>query len=264
MSDLTITCSRCNSTLHHECHPETLEEAALDLFMWRPEDGFPKAMKNGNDYCDGSEDKETVAFLTEAFLYPLLGKEDARSLMARVHALFQAMGVEPRDFEEKAWQLLDQKKRDKEAEAKARVERQRLYRKNMRPITSVKSMGQGDFTICQYRSFYCFDVNVAQCSRGECFEREDEDFRVERKKPKLGAVVWNGESLEVTCGLCKRTHSATPDQVKNWRTEKRYPTRVLEEGRRGPSKPEHWIRAAVIFTALGFKDEPSEQRAARG
>lgn len=37
----------------------------------------------------GSEDME---FLSEGFLYPLLGKEDARSLIARIHTLLEAMG----------------------------------------------------------------------------------------------------------------------------------------------------------------------------
>lgn len=37
----------------------------------------------------GSED---MPFLSEGFLYPLLGKEDARSLLARVHTLLEAVG----------------------------------------------------------------------------------------------------------------------------------------------------------------------------
>lgn len=259
MPDLTITCSRCNSLLHHECHPETLEEAALDLFQWRPESGFPKALKKGNDYCDGNEDDETVPFLTESFLYPLLGKEDARTLLARIHALFRAMGVEPRNFEENAWRLLDEKKKDKEAEQVARAAARKRYREHMLPITRVKQ--ESGLYLCTYRSFYCFDVNVAECSNGECFERANADLRTERKTPQLGTVITDADGMHVTCALCKRLHLATTEQVANWRKEPRYPTRAAENGLRGPTRPEHWLRAEVLFTALGFTHD-SERRVA--
>ena len=187
MADLDVTCSRCGATLQHECRPETLEEAALALFMWRPESGFPRALKRGNDDCDGSEDEEAVPFLTESFLYPLLGKSDARSLMSRIHGVFEAMGVEPRAFEQKAWDRLEQKKRDKEEERRAREAARRRYREEMSPVARVKQ--KSGFALCRYRSFYCFDVNVAECADGDCFEREDSKFKVKRKAPKLGAVV---------------------------------------------------------------------------
>lgn len=251
MADLDVTCSRCGATLQHECRPETLEEAALALFMWRPESGFPRALKRGNDDCDGSEDEETVPFLTESFLYPLLGKSDARSLMSRIHGVFEAMGVEPRAFEQKAWDWLEQKKRDKEEEGRAREAARRRYREEMSPVARVKQ--KSGFALCRYRSFYCFDVNVAECADGDCFEREDSKFKVKRKAPKLGAVVVKAGGMEISCALCKRVHSATPDQVAHWREEKRYPSRPAEEGGRGPTEPEDWIHAKVIFAALGFK-----------
>ena len=251
MSTLDVTCSRCNSKLHHDCYAETLEEAALDFFMWRPEGGFPKPMKKGNDDCDGDEDKEEVPFLSESFLYPLLGKSDARSLMSRIHGLFYAMGIEPRDFEEKAWKRLAEKKRDHEAKLRARAANRERYRQEMLPTQ------RGIGNCCYYRSFYCFDVNVGACESGECFQRANESFVTKRMKPKLGNAILDVHGLRVQCKLCARTHQATPEQVRNWSTEKRYPTREAEEGGRRPAmKPEDWIRASVVFTALGFKREP--------
>jgi hypothetical protein len=100
MPDLKVTCSRCESELHHECHPETLAEAAVDLFMWRPESGFPEL--KGARGKSGDEHSESVPFITESFLYPLLGKEDARSFMSRVDSLFRAMGIDPHGLREKA------------------------------------------------------------------------------------------------------------------------------------------------------------------
>ncbi len=90
MPDLDVTCSRCGSKLHHECHPETLQEAAIDLFMWRPESGFPKRLKGNGD---GSEKDEAVPFLTESFLYPLLGKEGSWSVGRGV--AWKASGMQP-------------------------------------------------------------------------------------------------------------------------------------------------------------------------
>jgi hypothetical protein len=259
MPELEITCSRCKSTLHHECHPETLEEAAIDLFMWRPESGFPKKLKGNGD---GSENDETVPFLTESFLYPLLGKDDARSLMARVHSLFRALGVEPRDFELKAWEILDKKKRDHEAEMARRAEARKRYRELMQPV--MRSKQTTGFVVCRYQSFYCFDTNVGACAHGECFELDDGKQKYvgdPRPKPKLGKVVRDLDGMHVECGNCKRIHLATPEQVENWRKEPRYPSRTAKEAResgREPSKPEHWIRARCIFEALGFKDEPAK------
>jgi len=263
MPELEITCSRCKSTLHHECHPETLEEAAIDLFMWRPESGFPEL--KGARGKGGDEHDETVPFLTESFLYPLLGKDDARSLMARVHALFRALGVEPRDFELKAWEIIDKKKRDHEAEMARRAEARKRYRELMQPFRRAPSALKAGFDVCQYRSFYCFDTNVGACEHGECFELDDGKQKFvgdPRKKSKLSEVTRvASDGMRVECGNCKRIHHATPEQVENWRKEPRYPSRTAKEAResgREPSKPEHWIRARCIFTALGFKDEPAK------
>jgi hypothetical protein len=259
---LEVKCSRCEVTLHHECHPKTLEEAALDLFMWRPESGFPKALKKGNDMCDGAEDDEGVPFITESFLYPLVGKEDARTFMALVNNVFRALGVEPRDFATKAWELLDKKKRDRAAEQVRRAEARKRYRKEMQPV--MRSERPNGYFVCKYRSFYCFDTNVGACESGGCFERDDGESRTlgSYKKAKLGKVVTDADGVLVACGLCKRIHLATPAQLEGWRKEPRYPSRTEKEAKDTGlrvSKPEHWIRSRVIFTAFGFKDEKPEE-----
>jgi hypothetical protein len=98
-----------------------VEAALKSLFTWTPEIASPKffnaqrpfvgdgmytiaehqcKQKKGlerREICEqadcqlGSED---MPFFTEGFLYPLIGKEDARSLIARMHTLLEAMGYD--------------------------------------------------------------------------------------------------------------------------------------------------------------------------
>jgi hypothetical protein len=250
MSDLEVTCSRCHSTLHHECHPETLQGAAVDLFMWHPESGFPEKLKKGNPYVDERVDDETIPFFSEAFLYPLLGKGDARTFMSLVRELFRSMGIDPYSLEEKAMEILVQKKRDKEEEQKRRADARERYRQMMLP--TLKPLGAR--VVCVYQSFYCFDVNVHACERGRCFAREGSESG-KSKNPSISPVTRTEDGgLEVSCTLCKRTHWATPEQVEGWRSEERYQVRPKSEHRDvEPMKPEDWIAADVVARAFGFK-----------
>jgi hypothetical protein len=266
MPELEVTCSRCKSQLHHECHPETLQEAALDLFMWRPESGFPKEMKK---HGDGAEQDKDVPFLTESFLYPLLGKEDARTLMALVNNVFRACGIEPHFLREKAYEVIDQKRRDKEAEAQRRAEARKRYHEEMLPVETAPQLGaQKGLKLCTYRSFYCFDVNVHACEGGDCFEhwnpdnprtRTIGDAARDRQKVQMSDVTRTPEGeLRVTCKVCKRIHRATALQVENWKGEKRYQVKVTPKEHQTPlgdpdHKPEDWIASPAIARALGFK-----------
>lgn len=268
MPDLEVTCSRCKQGLVHECHPESLQEAAVDLFMWRPESGFPKGIRGSTEY--GSEkDNEDVPFLSESFLYPLLGKEDARTLMALVNNLFRSMGVEPHVLREKAWEIIDQKKRDREAEILRRAEARKRYHQEMLPTETAPQLGgQKGLKLCTYRSFYCFDVNVHACEGGDCFEKWDPDkprtrtigsARQDRERVDMSEVERTPEGeLRVTCKVCKRIHRATALQVEGWKGEKRYQCKVTPKEHQTPMgdpdwKPEDWIASPAIAKALGFK-----------
>ena len=80
---LIIRCDRCNCELTHICEPK-LKEAAKDLLKWAPE-AVQEAV---------GADVEGVPFLSEVCLYPLLGKEDARTLLALVHWLIKQTGLD--------------------------------------------------------------------------------------------------------------------------------------------------------------------------
>jgi hypothetical protein len=249
MPDLEIKCSRCGSHLHHECHPDTVQWAAVDLFMWRPESGFPKEMKK---HGDGSEQDATVPFLTESFLYPLLGKEDARTLMSLVDNLFRAMGVEPHAYREKAWALIDKKKRNREEEERQRAEGRKRYREEMQPISEVRRTTSSP-TICDYRSFYCFDANVHACEEGRCMARAGEGNHSEKKKPKLGEVDRDPVlGMSVECHLCKRVHNAVLRQVEHWKEEPRYQATKARLTNDPGFKPQDWIASDAIAKAFGF------------
>ena len=265
MPDLEVTCSRCKLQVSHECHPESLQEAAIDLFMWRPESGFPKGVRGSTEY-GAEKDNEDVPFLTESFLYPLLGKEDARTLMALVNNLFRSMGVEPHFLREKAWEILDQKKRDKAERERLRAESRKRYYEEMQPTEKDRQMNGN--VVCTYRSFYCFDVNVHSCEGGDCFENWHPDkprtrtigsAARDREKASMSEVTHTPEGeLRVTCKNCKRTHRANAGQVEHWRSEKRYQVKVTPKEHQTPlgdpdNKPEDFIASPAIARALGFK-----------
>jgi hypothetical protein len=91
MSDLTITCTRCKNEVGHVCN-DGLMPALVKLLTWKPEDGVAKpSVKRGAYYRKGDE---TAPFMSEAFLYNLLGKEDARTLLALVNQFADAAGLD--------------------------------------------------------------------------------------------------------------------------------------------------------------------------
>jgi len=94
MSDLTITCDRCSAEVSHRCNADIVQ-AIVDLFTWGPEHGMPDYMikegKRAKMYGKGDED---APFMTEAFLYTALGKEDARTLLALVNHVVAAAGLD--------------------------------------------------------------------------------------------------------------------------------------------------------------------------
>jgi hypothetical protein len=106
---LIVRCDRCNCELTHICEPK-LKEAAKDLLKWAPEGGFPATV-------EGAEEAEGAPFLSEVYLYPLLGKEDARTLLALVHGLVKQAGLDAAALELEAH-------REREAEQQEAVARE--------------------------------------------------------------------------------------------------------------------------------------------
>ena len=70
-------------------HEEEKKERLKRLMEWTPE-GLAAGFKDGPYYAEGDED---APFFTEAYLYNLLGKEDARTLLALMRPVFEEAGV---------------------------------------------------------------------------------------------------------------------------------------------------------------------------
>jgi|WetSurMetagenome_2_1015567.scaffolds.fasta_scaffold72590_2 hypothetical protein len=125
--DYTITCARCKADVTHRCNTE-LVAWAIRLLKWRPESGFPEQLKKDNVYLPDKEtkneiDSPEIPFMSEAFLYPLLGKEDARTLMALVDHLLAGVGLDPSSIQNMAYAEIE-KDRQQRLEAE---ERQKKY-----------------------------------------------------------------------------------------------------------------------------------------
>jgi hypothetical protein len=109
MSSLKITCTDCGSEVLHRCN-QGLRQEVLEFLSWRPEMGFPRELPH-----DPDADDKTTSFFTEAYLYPLLGKEDARTLMTRFRNLMACVGIPCRELEIEAVNNLADRARRKNA-----------------------------------------------------------------------------------------------------------------------------------------------------
>lgn len=93
---LTVTCTKCSSELTHVCNAN-LHEAVTRLFEFKPEWAWnlKNLLEKQKGYSQGDEDKP---FFSEAVLYPLLGKEDARTVLALLSNIVSAAGLDPSEF----------------------------------------------------------------------------------------------------------------------------------------------------------------------
>lgn len=94
---LEIKCGRCGQHLTHVCDA-SLPHAVKRLREYTPE--IPTkliraAFKASTDDYYYSEGDENAPFFSASFLYNLIGKEDARTVLALISNLMRAAGVDP-------------------------------------------------------------------------------------------------------------------------------------------------------------------------
>jgi len=125
MSDLIITCDRCKNEVTHICDKD-LKQAVIDLMTFTPHFGMPDFLKKESKkagFYDKGDDE--VPVICETFLYPLLGKDDARTFMALLNHVLRIVGMDPRSAEiDRAIDQVIQKRID---DKKERAERQKAY-----------------------------------------------------------------------------------------------------------------------------------------
>lgn len=99
MSDLIITCDRCKNEITHICDKD-LKQAVIELLTFTPHYGMPEFLKKESKKA-GFYDKgdEEVPVICETFLYPLLGKDDARTFMAYLNHVLRIVGMDPNSAE---------------------------------------------------------------------------------------------------------------------------------------------------------------------
>lgn len=101
---LKITCSECGQDLKHVCNAD-FKSALVSLFRFDMEGGelgtaeLTDAFKKTPFYEEGDE---KAPFFSEAFLYNLVGKEDARTILGLIEHLARAAGVDPYQAEAEA------------------------------------------------------------------------------------------------------------------------------------------------------------------
>lgn len=74
---------------------EQVKDALSRLLAWKPEDA-PRPLKG---YGITAAEMRAVPFMCETYLYGLLGKEDARSLLSRVRNVCKAVGLDMNELQ---------------------------------------------------------------------------------------------------------------------------------------------------------------------
>lgn len=110
-----VTCADCDAPLVHECDDDLLE-AAQHIYEYTPE-CINVEFSELPGYTPGDD---SAPFFSEAFLYPLMGKMDARTILAMVNNLVRAAGLDPVVLKREAYQkrLAQEEERKRREEAR--------------------------------------------------------------------------------------------------------------------------------------------------
>lgn len=108
---------------HVEYVPEPDDlRATLKKLLALKLEGVPEHFRKLSGYTKGDEE---APFFNEGFLYPLLGKDNARTVLARIKDLIRVAGFDPWELE----QEVAAEQAAEEAEEKARLARRKKWQK---------------------------------------------------------------------------------------------------------------------------------------
>ena len=89
--NLEVRCTRCGGVITHYCG-QTLHASLKKLYSFVLEDTYKETFQENKGYEEGDE---KAPFFSESFLYNLLGKEDARTVLACLRNFITSMGIDP-------------------------------------------------------------------------------------------------------------------------------------------------------------------------
>lgn len=96
---VTIRCESCKQMVRHVCNEDFSENfKRLMTFVLEggPSPGLVAAMKEEPGMYEEGDEK--APFFSEAFLYSLVGKMNARTILALIGNLARAAGIDPYDY----------------------------------------------------------------------------------------------------------------------------------------------------------------------
>lgn len=161
MEQLSIRCDRCKQRLTHICK-HSLKRAIARLWKVKlevpPHRGF---FNKRNGYVKGDEEQP---FFSEAYLYNLVGKHDARTILAVVNDLIRACGIEPADI--LRW--------ESDREAKRQTAEQRASRQTHYIMQSLTGVGTGGAALIAEKDKGRVKYLIEQALRPSRHDDEDE------------------------------------------------------------------------------------------
>ncbi len=211
MSEYKTTCCRCDAEVTHVCSQDFVKEA-IDIFRFVPEGGFPAQLKKGNPYLSKEDVAEidTMPFFSETYLYALIGKEDARTVLAMINNFIRAAGLDPYGVEMRGYAVTVAKQRERETQDRRR-ESLRLRREAENKPLSERVVDKTK--IYEYRSYTAFDNAVRKCEKAE---------------HKTTEAMLTDERLVLVCSKCKVGHEVALPEVEKFI---RYQCMSFERGR---------------------------------
>lgn len=134
MRGFQAICSDCKAKVIHECR-SGVREAVVALLTWTPHTGFQtealaKAFADAGVESQWIGKEEDVSerfkrpfFGSQAWSYPMFGKEEARTFHALIHNLVRVIGMDPHEIEADIGASLDAAARARADSLKRRAER---------------------------------------------------------------------------------------------------------------------------------------------
>lgn len=136
MSEIRVACPECKGILYHNCHTSPVEEAAEDLLSWVPEtNGFASTplselfLKEGRraGWIGKDEDPFSEPFFgSQAWIYALFEKDQARTFQALINNLLRAAGLDPHDVRQRVYAKIEAERTRKQELEERRAALQKL------------------------------------------------------------------------------------------------------------------------------------------
>lgn len=192
---LKIECDRCNAQIEHVCHCN-LPKEVKDLFRFTI-GFFPDGVETkDNPYYSSGDEK--APFFSEAYLYTLFGKEQARTILGYLNSVIRAAGLDPYSLQAQAHQEMDEDERKEEERQQQVAERKRRQEEAFKPIAERM---EGSVKVLTYPFYPALDHALR---------------KLEKAGHKFSKLMIKGACLQLQDRTASVVHEITLNEAKKF------------------------------------------------